>query len=147
MQLLWWHWMVFGFVLVVAELAIPSFFLIWFGVGAIIVGIALAAFPALSFAWQILVWLAVSVAFVLLWFRIFKPGIHKTRSGMAKGAAIGEVGLVTRDIRPQVTGEVRFQKPLLGADVWQSFADEEIKAGERARVLDVEGNMLKVGKA
>ena len=147
MQLLWWHWMVFGFVLVVAELAIPSFFLIWFGVGAIIVGIALAALPALSFPWQILVWLAVSVAFVLLWFKIFKPGFHKTRSGMAKGAAIGEVGLVTRDIRPHVTGEVRFQKPLLGADLWESIADEEFRVGERVRVLDVEGNTLKVGKA
>ena len=147
MQLLWWHWMVLGFALIVAELAVPSFFLIWFGVGAIVVGIALAAFPALSFPWQILVWLAVSVAFVLLWFKIFKPGFHKTRAGLAKGDAIGEVGLVTRDIRPHVTGEVRFQKPLLGGDLWQAIADEELRVGERARVLDVEGNTLKVGKA
>jgi membrane protein implicated in regulation of membrane protease activity len=66
---------------------------------------------------------------------------------MAKGVAIGEVGLVTREIRPNVTGEVRFQKPLLGSDVWESIADEELKSGERARVLDVEGNTLKVGKA
>jgi membrane protein implicated in regulation of membrane protease activity len=147
MQLLWWHWMVLGFVLVVAELAIPSFFLIWFGVGALIVGIVLVALPGLPFAWQILVWLACSVAFVVLWFKIFRPGFHKTRSGTAKGAAIGEVGLVTRDIRPQVTGQVRFQKPLLGADLWDSMADEEIRVGERVRVLDVEGNTLKVGKA
>jgi inner membrane protein len=147
MQLLWWHWMVLGFVLVLLELAVPTFFLVWFGVGAIVVGIALVAFPPLSFTWQILTWLACSVIFVALWFKIFKPGFHKTRSGMAKGAAIGEVGLVTREIKPYVTGEVRFQKPLLGSDVWESIADEEINAGERARVLDVEGNTLKVGKA
>lgn len=147
MQLLWWHWMVLGFALVLLELAVPTFFLVWFGVGAIIVGIALVAFPALSFTWQVLAWLACSVVFVILWFKIFKPGLHKTRAGMAKGAAIGEVGLVTRDIRPLGKGEVRFQKPLLGSDVWESIADEEIKSGERARVLDVEGNTLKVGKA
>ena len=147
MQLLWWHWMVLGFALVLLELAVPTFFLVWFGVGAIIVGIALVAFPSLSFAWQILTWLAFSVVFVLVWFKIFKPGLHKTRAGLAKSAAIGEVGLATREIRPYVTGEVRFQKPLLGADVWEAIADEEIKAGERARVLDVEGNTLKVGKA
>jgi inner membrane protein len=147
MQLLWWHWMVFGVVLVLLELAVPSFFLVWFGVGAILVGIVLAMLPSLSFSWQILTWIACSVVFVALWFRIFKPGLHKTRSGMAKGAAIGEVGLVTREIRPHGTGEVRFQKPLLGADVWESMADEEIRMGERVRVLDVEGNILKVGKA
>jgi membrane protein implicated in regulation of membrane protease activity len=146
MQLLWWHWLVFGIVLVLLELAVPSFFLIWFGVGAIIVGIALVAFPPLSFAWQILTWIVCSVVFVALWFRVFKPEFHKTRAGMAKGAAIGEVGLVTREIRPHVTGEVRFQKPLLGADVWQSTADEEFKMGDRVRVIDVEGNTLKVGR-
>jgi membrane protein implicated in regulation of membrane protease activity len=147
MQLLWWHWMVLGIALVLLELAVPTFFLIWFGVGAIIVGIALVAFPPLSFTWQVLTWLACSVVFVILWFKIFKPGLHKTRAGMAKGAAIGEVGLVTRDIRPHVTGEVRFQKPLLGADVWEAVANEEIKSGDRARVLEVEGNTLKVSKA
>jgi inner membrane protein len=146
MQLLWWHWMVLGIALVLLELAVPSFFLVWFGVGAIIVGVALVAFPPLSFAWQVLTWIACSVVFVALWFKIFKPGLYKTRSGMAKGAAIGEIGLVTREIRPLEKGEVRFQKPLLGADVWESTADEEIKSGERVRVLDVEGNTVKVGR-
>ena len=146
MQLLWWHWMVLGFALVLLELAVPTFFLVWFGVGAIVVGIALVAFPPLSFTWQILTWLACSVVFVALWFKIFKPGFHKTRSGTAKGAAIGEVGLVTRDIRPLQKGEVRFQKPLLGSDVWESIADEEFRVGDRVRVVDVEGNIVKVGR-
>jgi inner membrane protein len=146
MHLLWWHWMVLGIVLVLLELAVPSFFLIWFGVGAIIVGVALVAFPPLSFTWQVLIWLACSVVFVVLWFKIFKPGLHKTRAGMAKGAAIGEVGLVTRDIRALQKGEVRFQKPLLGSDVWESIADEEFRVGERVRVVDVEGNIVKVGR-
>ena len=72
MQLLWWHWMVFGVVLVLLELAVPSFFLVWFGVGAIIVGIALAMLPSLSFSWQILTWIACSVVFVVLWITIAK---------------------------------------------------------------------------
>lgn len=146
MQLLWWHWMVLGIVLVLLELAVPSFFLVWFGVGAIIVGIGLVVFPTLSFAWQILLWIACSVAFVALWFKIFRPGFHKTRAGMSKGGAIGEIGLVTRAIRPDATGEVRFQKPLLGADVWESSAQEAFRVGERVKVLDVDGNTLKVGR-
>jgi inner membrane protein len=56
------------------------------------------------------------------------------------------VGLVTRDIRALQKGEVRFQKPLLGSDVWESIADEEFRVGERVRVVDVEGNIVKVGR-
>lgn len=146
MNFLWWHWVVFGIVLVLLELAVPTFFLVWFGVGAIIVGIALAIFPALSFTWQVVLWIVCAVAFIGLWFKVFKPGFHKTRSGTSKGAVVGEIGLVIRDIRPFEKGQIRFQKPVLGDDVWESIADEEIKAGERVKVLDVEGNVLKVGR-
>ena len=145
-NLLWWHWMVLGIVLVLLELAVPAFFLVWFGVGALVVGLVLLAVPGMSFAWQVLVWIACSILFIWLWFKVFKPGFHKTRAGMSKGALIGEVGLVIRDIRPFEKGQVRFQKPVLGDEVWESLADDEIKAGERVKVLDVEGNILKVGR-
>ena len=38
MTLEWWHWVVFGFVLIIAELAVPQFVLVWFGLGALLVG-------------------------------------------------------------------------------------------------------------
>jgi len=146
MQFLWWHWIVLGIVVVLLELVVPAFFLVWFGLGALIVGIILLAVPTLSFAWQVLVWITCSLAFIWLWFKVFKPGLYKTRAGMSKGAVIGEIGLVIRDIRPFEKGQIRFQKPMLGDEVWESIADEEIKAGERVKVLDVEGNILKVGR-
>lgn len=146
MQFLWWHWVVLGIALMLLELAVPTFFLVWFGLGALIVGIALLAFPELSLAWQVLVWIICSIAFIWLWFKVFKPGFYKTRAGMSKGAVVGEIGLVIRDIRPFEKGQIRFQKPVLGDEVWESIADEEIKAGERVKVLDVEGNILKVGR-
>ena len=37
----WWHWIVLGIALVIAELAVPAFFVIWFGLGALLVGLAL----------------------------------------------------------------------------------------------------------
>jgi membrane protein implicated in regulation of membrane protease activity len=146
MQFLWWHWIVLGIVVVLLELAVPAFFLVWFGLGALIVGVVLLAAPGLSFAWQVLIWIVCSLAFIWLWFKVFKPGFYKTRAGMSKGAVIGEIGLVIRDIRPFEKGQIRFQKPMLGDEVWESVADEEIKAGERVKVLDVEGNILKVGR-
>jgi len=145
-QFLWWHWVVLGVVLTLLELAVPAFFLVWFGVGAIIVGLVTLALPQVSFVWQVAIWIAASVGFIWLWFKVFKSDVHKTRAGMSKGQLIGEIGLVIRDIRPFEKGQIRFQKPVLGDEVWESIADEEIKAGERVKVLDVEGNILKVGK-
>ena len=146
MQFLWWHWIVLGIALTLLELAVPAFFLVWFGVGALIVGLVLLAVPELSFAWQVLVWIACSLLFIWLWFKVFKPGFHKTRAGMSRNGIVGEIGLVIRDIRPFEKGQVRFQKPVMGDEVWESLADEEIKTGERVRVLEVEGNILKVGR-
>jgi membrane protein implicated in regulation of membrane protease activity len=147
MHFLWWHWLVLGIVLMLLELAVPAFFLIWFGAGAIVVGLALLAAPSLPFAWQILIWIVFSLGFVWLWFKVFKSSLHKTRAGMSRGAAIGEIGLVIRDLRPFEKGQVRFQKPVMGDEVWDALADEEIRIGERVRVIDVEGNLLKVAKA
>jgi inner membrane protein len=39
-----------------------------------------------------------------------------------------------------------FQRPVLGADRWPVVADMPIAAGERARIVDVLGQTLKVTK-
>jgi hypothetical protein len=96
---------------------------------------------------QLSLWLLASVVLVALWFKVFRPDAHKTRIGMSAPAMIGEVGLLTGNVSPFARGEVRFQKPLLGTDVWPCMADEEIKSGERVRVISVEGSLLKVGRA
>ena len=144
MQVLWWHWVVLGIVLMLLELAVPSFFLVWFGLGALIVGVLIAFYPTAPFAFQILGWTASSLVFLALWFKVFKPGMYKSRAGMARGSLIGEVAL---EVGGDVGVEIGFQKPILGDEVWESVADEEIRAGERVRVLEVEGNTLKVSRA
>lgn len=145
MELAWWHWAVGGIVLIVAELAIPAFVLVWFGLGALVVALALAL-VGIGLTAQLALWLVVSLSLVAGWFKIFKPNMHKTRIGMADANVVGEVGMLIRDVAPFEKGQVRFQKPILGADVWDCIADVAIKSGERVRVLGVEGSFLKVGR-
>lgn len=143
----WWHWVVFGIVLMLSELAIPSFFVIWFGFGALLVGLLLVALPDLSLTAQLGVWTVASVAMVFLWFRVFRPGFQRTGIGQSDGEIIGEPGLLVVDVAPYARGRVRFQKPLLGSEEWVCIADEAISAGERIRVVSVEGSFLKVTRA
>lgn len=147
MQLDWWHWAVAGIVLILLELAVPAFVLVWFGLGAVLVALAVALLPAMGVTTQLAVWLAASLLLVALWFKVFKPGFHKTRVGTATADIVGEVGLLAKPVAPFEKGEVRFQKPLLGSEVWPCIADEAIAAGERVRIVAVEGSLLKVGKS
>ena len=147
MELEWWHWAVSGIVLILAELAVPAFVLVWFGLGGLVMALLVAIMPTLGVTAQLAAWLAVSLAFIALWFKVFKPGSHKTRVGMSASEVVGETGVLTHDVAPFVRGEVRFQKPMVGADVWPCIADEEIKAGERVKVLEVDGSLLKVKRS
>jgi membrane protein implicated in regulation of membrane protease activity len=142
----WWHWAVLGVGLMIAELLLPAFVLVWFGLGALLVALARVLFPDLGFIPQILIWIVSSIALVALWFKVFKPGYHKTLIGRSSAQAIGEVGLLVSDVEPFQKGEVRFQRPIYGSDVWECIADEAIKAGSRVKIAGVEGSILKITK-
>lgn len=140
----WWHWIVGGIVLMLVELAVPSFFIIWFGLGALLVGLLTLLAPGLSITIQLALWTLASLAMLALWFRVFKQGLHKTRAGLAEGEAIGEIGLLVAAVAPFERGKVRFQRPVLGSEEWACLADQAIAAGERVRVIAIEGSFLKV---
>jgi hypothetical protein len=144
MEFAWWHWIAGGIILALLELAIPAFFIIWFGLGALLVGIVMLVLP-LSPAAQLTLWALFSGAMVFLWFRYFKNP-DRTKAGIAKEAFIGETGLIVKEVSEMHKGEIRFQKPILGAETWPVIADETIPAGERAHIVDVIGQTLKVSK-
>ena len=139
----WWHWVVLGLCLTIAEMAIPAFFVIWFGIGAVGVGLLLLLAPDLSVATQVLVWAGLSSLLVAAWFRYFRPAT-RTTVGTSAANVVGEVGLLVSDLSPYARGQVRFQKPILGADLWECYAEQPLKAGERVRIVAVEGNFIKV---
>jgi membrane protein implicated in regulation of membrane protease activity len=152
MTLLWWHWVALGLGLALLELALFSFFVIWFALGAVLTGIVLLALPGLGFVAQMLLWTIASVAMTIVWFKYFRNA-SRTRAGQAD-EALGESGVLVRAIEPlgiagaaSGRGEVRFQKPVMGADVWPCIADEAIAVGARVKVVAVDGQLLKVCKS
>lgn len=146
MEFEWWYWIVLGIALVIAELVVPAFFVIWFGLGALLVGLSLVLLPALGVTAQVSLWILASLAMVVLWFRVFKKSDCKTRIGQSDGNAIGEIGLVSKAATSFERGRVRFQKPLLGFEEWECVVEESLAVGERVRVVAVEGSFLRVEK-
>src|SRR5690606_21669730 len=54
MTIQWWYWLVAGVLLMLLELAIPSFFVFWFGLGALLVALLMLVVADLSLTLQLL---------------------------------------------------------------------------------------------
>lgn len=147
LKIFYWYWLVFGMLLIIAELFVPSFTIFWFGLGAIIVACLLFFFPALSLSWQLFVWAVASSLFTLAWFKFFKPlMIDRTKAGIAKEAIMGESGQVIKTPVEKNRGVVRFTTPLLGADEWPFICNDPVAPGDRVFIKDISGNTLIVEK-
>lgn len=144
MELEWWHWAALGMVLIGIEMLTPTFFLMWFGLGALLMAAVSALWP-LGTAAQLLGWAIASLVMTGIWLRFFKNP-DRSHAGQAKEGVLGLTGMVSRAIPELGEGEIMFQRPVLGADRWPAVADTPIAAGERARIVDVLGQTLKVSR-
>ena len=146
-QILYWYWLAFGMILILLELAVPSFTILWFGLGALVVGVLLLLAPGISLTAQIMIWIIASAAFVLFWFKVLKPRMtDRTNAGISREAVLGETAMVTRTPEGDRRGEMRFSVPMLGSDTWPFICVDEVAVGERVMVQDVSGNTMVVKK-
>ncbi|MBQ0797852.1 MAG: NfeD family protein [Porticoccaceae bacterium] len=146
-EMLYWHWVVLGIGLAVLEIFLASFTVLWFGIGAIVVGLVLWVFPSIPFAAQLLLWMISSSGLAVFWFKYFKPRmVDKTRAGMAREAVIGEFGQVIKAPFEGGRGMARFSTPILGSDEWEIISKDDIIIGDRITIREFSGNTLVVTK-
>lgn len=147
-QILYWHWLVGGMLLMMVEIFLPSFTALWFGLGALLVGLILLVLPDLAVGWQIFIWTVASVLFTLAWFKYFKPlAVDRTKAGLSREAIVGETAQVIKAPADNERGQLRFATPLLGSEEWPFITTDDVMIGDRVRVNDVSGNTLIVSKA
>jgi len=141
--LLWWHWIAFGLLLVVAEIFIPLFVVIWFGLGAIVVGIVVFLLETTFFT-NLGLWIVLSLAFLFFWWFVLRDK-SLDKSGLAE-YRLDTLGTVTKEIKQHQKGKVHFDMPVLGSSDWHATSDELIGVGERVGIVEVNGQLIKVKK-
>lgn len=141
--LLWWHWIVFGLLLVVAEIVVPLFVVIWFGLGSIIVGAIMFLF-ATTFMTNLGIWIVISLLLLSLWFGYFKK--EKIDKSGQPEFRLDTRGVVTEEIRHGYKGKVHFDMPVLGSSDWHATSDHDIEVGEKVKIVEVNGQLIKVKK-
>lgn len=131
MSLVWWHWMVLGFALLGAEILAPGFVLIWFGLGALLVGLLLAAVPELPPAWQIAAFAVASGAALVAsraWVRRHGQQPSEARLNRPDEGLVGQLFLLDEAIE-------RGRGHLWVGDVRWRVLGPDLPAGRQVRVV------------
>ena len=137
----WWIWVIVGFVLLAFELLTPGgFFILFFGVGALIVGV-LAGLDAAGPLWvQGVLFTAISVLSLALFrgklLQRMDPG---RRQGAPIDQIVGQVAILTEDLPPGGVGKAE-----LRGSTWscRSGGEGSLRRGQRCVVERVDGLML-----
>ena len=134
-------WMIFGVVLLVAEIITPTFFFLWFSIGSFLAG--LASMFSFGLGWQVLVF-AVSSSLLVLLTRPIARRLSKGDSPrkMYIDGMVGSLGRVMVEINPVLEkGRVRIE----GED-WRanSINGEVIPVDTVVKVVRLEGTLVYV---
>jgi membrane protein implicated in regulation of membrane protease activity len=133
-------WFALGLVLLLIELATPSgFFVMFFGLGAITVGVLQGIGLLGSALTHWFVFTALSVIYLLLFRGRIQKGVDQPPANI--DTLVGELAVPRERILPGQVGRVDLRGSLWNA---RNDASALIDAGQRCRVTRVDGLMLYV---
>jgi membrane protein implicated in regulation of membrane protease activity len=138
---LWWHWIVLGFLLLILEMSTGTFVILGLGVAAIIVGV-LDLGMELSFTVEVLTWTVLSVLTFVAWKKWFRV-VHVSNSGQSN-YNLDTLGTVSKAITPQSRGTVSFDTPVLGNTSWTATATQNIEKDTRIKIVEIHGQLIEV---
>ena len=140
-NLLWWHWIAFGLVLLILEIFSGTFLMLGLGVAAIVVGVIEVLFP-LNLEMQLTIWLILSVLAIALWFKYMRD--NRVEQTGQSNYTLETKGTVTKTIEPNSRGEVKFDLPVLGNTTWIATSKEELPINTRVKIIEVKGQLIEV---
>jgi membrane protein implicated in regulation of membrane protease activity len=140
MEMQWWHWAVLGLVLGLFEIATPGgFFIVFFGVGAIVVSLLTAVDLAGPLWVQWILFSVVSVVSLLV-FR--DPLLRRMRASEHTGpidALTSDIAIAKEDIPAGAIGRAELRGTVWSA---RNVGGSALVRGQRCAVRKVDGLLL-----
>ena len=140
-NLLWWHWIAFGLILLTLEMFSGTFLMLGLGTSAIIVGVIEVLFP-MTLEIQLTIWLILSVVTIAWWFKYMRD--NRVEQTGQSNYTLETKGTVTKTIEPNSRGEVKFDLPVLGNTTWVATSKEELPINTRVKIIKVKGQLIEV---
>lgn len=146
-HLTYWHWFALGAVLLILEIFTPTFYLIWPGIAAVVVGALKVLEPGLSWQISITVFGVMSLVAIVVWSMFYKRlpanGVEVTALNRRATTYIGRRAVVAESFRAG-------RGPILLDDTrWQAVNEvgTDLGAGSAVTVTGADGVTLKVRPA
>ena len=135
-----WIWAIAGLVLLIAEVITPGFFLMFLGAAAVATGVA-ALFLPIGLVLQ----LALFAVLALLFVRVGGRRAYAMRYDQSSDPFLNDrvSQLIDRVVVVVEPVDANGGRVKVGDSIW-SARGGPAAAGERVRIVDVEGNCLKV---
>ena len=135
----WWAWIILGLVLLGLELTLGTFYLLFLGLAAIVVGL-LAVFGAGGPAWlEWLLFILLSGGLMLLFRRPLKGRFTVKSDPRDIDSLVGQTAVVTEGMSPGGIGKVEMRGSSWSA---QNTGPGVLAPGQRCTVERVQGLML-----
>lgn len=134
---LWW---IAALVLIMAEIVLPGFFLLWIGLAAAGVGTLLLVVPGMNLLTQAVVFVALAFAACFSYWRLARQSLRATAAPTLNRRAEQLIG--QRYVLDTAIENGR-GKARVGDSLWL-VEGPDMPAGSRVSVIGVDGTMLRV---
>lgn len=138
-------WLLSGLGLILADMFAGTVYLLMIGLAALMTGVLQFA-ATMRVELSLLIFAVLALVLCVVWATHNRVQALRTRAGQAD-EAIGQIGVSCAAISPECRGRARFQRPILGDEEWICRAEQHIGAGDRVRIISIEGQTLLVGPA
>jgi inner membrane protein len=136
----WWGWMLVGFLLLVGEMLTPGgFYLLFFGLAGIVVGLLGLAGVVLPAWGQWLLFSALSIGALLFFRRPLLAMLQKKMPAPQNDELEGEIATPVEALAPGAVGKAELRGTSWNA---RNTATRTLAAGERCRVVRMDGLQL-----
>ncbi|HVL57206.1 MAG TPA: NfeD family protein [Burkholderiaceae bacterium] len=139
-----WLWLILGAVLAALEIVAPGVYLLWIGLGAIIVGLSLAVAPELPLSWQALIFAVAMLGSLSLGFWLQRRSRPPAQHDLLNKETQQLVGRRFRAITDFELGRGRIE---VGDTSYAAVSVEPIRAGETVEVIAIEDDRPRVVRA
>ena len=139
-----WSWAIIGIVLVGLELTTATFYILCFGISALLVAL-ISSVVTLGLNAQLITFAILSVINLGLWHFRFKGKKAEFFIGQSLDDIAGKIGVIEEE--PSTAKLiVRFNEAVMGSRTWLTLSDDQLEVGNEVQVLSVDGNYLRVEK-
>ena len=138
-----WHWLILGVVLMVLEMLVPGFVLLWFGVAAVATGLIFALLPGTGWEIQVLVFVVLSGIALYAGRRYFKLHQNETDHPTLNQRGATYIGHVYILREPMQNGN---GKIIIDDTMWK-VTGPDAPAGTKVEVVGADGVTLRVERA